>query len=80
MSAIRPDQLDNTKKFMSEFWNSFVKPYYNPEKGDEYWDKTYEELCRLAEKYCKDDVRLLKMLLGFWDGLEREIRGNASQL
>lgn len=74
MSEIRQDQKENASKFMSEFWNELVKPYYNPERTDVYWDKTYMKLDDMSKKYCDGDERLFRILMGFWEGLEREVQ------
>ncbi len=74
MGSIRQDQKEYASKFMSEFWNDLVKPYYNPETGDDYWDATYKKLDDMSKKYCTNDERLFRILMGFWEGLEREVR------
>lgn len=80
MSAIRKDQMDNASKFMNEFWKSLVKPYYNPDKNDEFWNETYETMADMSIKYCQDDKRLLHILIGFWTGLELEAKIHGDEL
>ena len=70
MSAITKEQLDNASKFMNEFWRDLVKPYYNPEESDGWWNEMIRKVGDIGNKYCNDDPRLRKMLIGFERGLE----------
>lgn len=70
MSAITKEQLDNASKFMNEFWRDLVKPYYNAEDSDGWWNEMIRKVGDIGNKYCNDDPRLRKILIGFERGLE----------
>ena len=55
---------------MNEFWKDFVKPFYNPEEGEDYWQGVFDKIDALSQKYCQTDVRLQKILIGFEQGIE----------
>ena len=69
MSTIRQDQLEVASAFMTAFWKEIVKPYYNPEQTDDWWDALIVHMEDFNEKYSKGDKRLQKMLIGFCNGL-----------
>ena len=69
MSAIRQDQLEVASKFMTAFWKEVIKPYYNPENTEEWWGHVIDHIDEFSQRYCKDDKRLMKMLTGFFNGL-----------
>lgn len=71
MSAIREEQKQNVSAFMSEFWAGVVKPYYNPEDGDDYWMGFVEKTMKIAEQYGKYDKRIVEIVLGFIKGVEK---------
>ena len=71
MAAIKEDQLKNTSEFMTVLWKYLVKPYYNPEDGDEYWLKMFATINKISQKYCQTDKRLQMLLVGFENGLEK---------
>lgn len=75
MSAITKEQLDNASKFMNDFWQNLVKPYYNAEETDAWWNNMIRMVGEIGHKYCEKDPRLRKILLGFEAGLE-EVRRN----
>lgn len=75
MSAIRKDQLDNASAFMNEFWKELVKPYYNAEESDAWWDEMIRRTGEIGHKYCENDMRLMKILVGFQNGLSEVWRG-----
>ena len=80
MSAIRQDQLEVASRFMTAFWKEIVKPYYNPKQTDDWWDAFIERMEDFNEKYSKGDMRLQKMLIGFYNGLNevhKDGRGQA---
>ena len=70
MSAITKEQLDNASKFMNEFWKDLVKPYYNAEESDGWWNNFIRRMGDIGSKYCEHDPRLRKILIGFERGLE----------
>ena len=82
MSAIREDQLPNAAAFMNDFWKNLVKPYYNAEETDAWWNDMIRRVGDMGRKYCENDPRLRKILIGFALGLEevrRDERGRQTQ-
>lgn len=78
MSAIRDDQLPNVSAFMNDFWKRLVKPCYNPEDGDSYWNDVFVRVEMLSKKYCQEDKRLQKILAAFalsLDAVRKEQNG-----
>lgn len=75
MGAIREDQKENASKFMNVFWTQLVKPYYNPEETDAWWNELIKRVGDIGHEYCEKDPRLRKILIGFESGLE-EVRKN----
>ena len=75
MSAIREDQLPNASAFFNDFWKNLVKPYYNAEEADAWWNDMISRVGDMGHKYCENDPRLRKILIGFELGLE-EVRRN----
>lgn len=75
MSAIREDQLPNASAFFNDFWKNLVKPYYNEEETDAWWNDMIRRVGDMGHKYCENDPRLRKILIGFELGLE-EVRRN----
>lgn len=75
MSAIREDQLPNASAFFNDFWKNLVKPYYNAEETDAWWNDMIRRVGDMGHKYCENDPRLRKILIGFELGLE-EVRRN----
>lgn len=75
MGAIREDQKENTSKFFNVFWTQLVKPYYNPEETDAWWNELIKRVGDIGHEYCEKDPRLRKILIGFEAGLE-EVRKN----
>ena len=73
MSAIREDQLPNASAFFNDFWKNLVKPYYNAEETDAWWNDLIRLVGDMGHKYCENDPRLRKILIGFELGLE-EVR------
>ena len=71
MAAIRDEQLKNTSEFMTVLWKYLVKPYYNPEDSDEYWQKMIDTINKISQRYCQTDRRLQMLLVGFETGIER---------
>lgn len=69
MSAITKEQLDNASKFMNDFWQNLVKPYYNAEETDAWWSDVVYKTQEIGQKYCENDKRLMKILVGFHNGL-----------
>ena len=69
MSAIRKDQMETASKFMTMFWKEIVKPYYNPEQTEAWWNDFIEKMKVFNDLYCHDDKRLTKMMAGFYNGL-----------
>ena len=74
MATIRKEQQKDASQFMKVFWNEIVKPYYNPEDSDEWWNKFLDRTTDIAKNYCGTDRRLHKILVGFAEGLEQEAR------
>lgn len=74
MSAIREDQKENASKFMNVFWTQLVKPYYNPENTDKWWEEVFGTLSKIGDTYCKNDKILKAILFGFETGLEEVYR------
>lgn len=77
MAAIHKDHQKNASDFMNAFWQELVKPYYEPEQGQDYWGGMLDKANDLADRYCKDDKRLYKIILGFAEGLEQEAKKGA---
>lgn len=75
MSVIREDQLPNASAFFNDFWKNLVKPYYNAEETDAWWNDMIRRVRNMGHKYCENDPRLRKILIGFELGLE-EVRRN----
>ena len=69
MSAITKEQLDNASAFMNSFWKFLVKEYYNPEESDAWWNDMIRKTSEIGHKYCENDKRLMKILVGFQNGL-----------
>ena len=69
MSAINKNQLDNASAFMNAFWKLLVKEYYNPEESDAWWNDMIRTTGEIGHKYCENDKRLMKILIGFQNGL-----------
>ena len=78
MSAMSKDQLDVASKFMTAFWKEIVKPYYNPENTEEWWGHAIDGMDAFSKKYCADDKRLMKILVGFFNGLNEVYKDDYS--
>ena len=79
MAGIRKDQLEDASKFMSALWNEIVKPYYNPEKDDEYWLGLIDKINNLYDRFGLDrNKKMSYMMMGFANGLETEYKGRKS--
>ena len=74
MSALKKDQLPAVSQFMTLFWKEIVKPYYNPEQTESWWDYFINDLSRFGDTYCLEDKRLMKILLGFYEGVQEVYR------
>ena len=74
MSAIREEQLPTASKFMTLFWKEIVKPYYNPEQSEAWWDDFIQKMSQIGDAYCLEDRRLMRILIGFCDGLQEVYR------
>lgn len=70
MSAITQEQSARVGKFMTEFWSAEMKPYYNPEDDQAYWDAVVKKTAEICDKYAADDVIIRKMAMAFVAGLE----------
>lgn len=80
MSAIRQEQLDNAAEFMNVFWKDLVKPYFNPEETDAWWNDMIRKTNDIGKRYCENDRRLMKILTGFANGLSEEYRNAHGRL
>lgn len=70
MSAITQEQSSRVGKFMTEFWKDEMKPFYNPEDSQEYWDELVKKTSEICEKYGKDDIRVAKMAMAYVAAVE----------
>lgn len=78
MSTIRQDQLEVASKFMTIFWKEVVKPFYNPENTEEWWGMLIDRMGKLNQEYCPNDIRLRKMMIGFFNGLNEVYKSEYS--
>ena len=74
MSAITQEQSARVGKFMTDFWKDEMKPYYNPEDDQAYWDAVVKKTAEICDKYAADDVIVRNMAMSFVSGLEKAQR------
>lgn len=53
MASVKNSDIPEIFEFMSEMWG-FMKKFWVPEEGDEYWSSIISETDKLAQKY-EDD-------------------------
>lgn len=74
MSAITQEQSARVGKFMTDFWKDEMKPYYNPEDDQAYWDAVVKKTAEICDKYAADDVIVRNIAMAFVSGLEKAQR------
>lgn len=74
MSKINAEHLKHAGQFMTALWSELMKPYYEPEGSDSYWDDVVSKMNEIGKRYCDGDERLRKILTGFVDGLDKELK------
>ena len=77
MAQITEEQKAVVSKFMSAFWNELVKPYYNPEETDEYWESLIAKADDLEKRFGEDETPVRRMIFGFIGGVEQAYRSKA---
>ena len=74
MAAISEEHKKKAGQFMTALWGELMKPYYEPEGADTYWDDVVNKMSEIGKTYCEGDERLKKILTGFVEGLDKEFK------
>lgn len=76
MASVRKSDVPEIAEFMTRFWE-FIKKYWIPEDGDEYWKPLCDDARRIGNEYphkfCKH------MMASYVDYLEKTNKGKRGE-
>ena len=83
MSAITKEQSARVGKFMTEFWNDEMKPYYNPpelgtEEDEKFWKELRQKTADMCNKHGADDIIVRQIAYAFVSGVDKVQKGKTN--